>query len=497
MFPDRICATLLLHVFGAGVNVDALGLNQPGVPTEADVVIIGAGYAGLSAARDLVAAGLQVVVFEGLDRAGGRTRNHNVPGASLDRGGNPEVVEVGAQWLGTREVHPEAWQLIVDELGFELYDTPGASSNQDGGHTVASTSKGTQFGLYGLGWGNSAELAWAVLQATIEKGMVPWMGSLRDKLSAMTFSDWMEEKGVDGDAAQMMNVFICECGEDPSKVSALDAVYQLNAKELATSGATATHRIKGGFGGPVLAMVEELRSIVHFNSQVVAIDQDEDTASVVVEQNGVGAEVRAQRVMFSGSPYTTLNVNFTPPLPQEKQEVLGRLRNGQTVKPHLVYNRPFWRESNLSGSIVNVVNLEDNFTACFDNTPPDSNFGMIACLAQNEFGRKFALLSEDERRDRMANFLASHFNDDSALQPIWYTDFDWQSQPLFQGGCMGLWPPSTNATSLNQDFRRVSWIGSDLEADPDHFSRRGYVESAIITGRATARRFISAFVSEL
>lgn len=498
MFRHGICATLLSQVLGARVMVqdDVLEVDMP---SETDVVIIGAGYAGLSAARDLVAAGLQVAVFEGLDRAGGRTRNHDVPGVSRDRAGYLETVEVGGQWLGTRELQPNAFQLIVDELGFELYDTPAGSSNQEGGHTVASTSRGTSLDLVdGLGFSNAAEIAWAVLQATREKWSLslPWMGWLGDRLNAMTFTDWMESKGMDGDAVEMMKTAFLGCGEHPSRVGAIGAVYALGGNSISQNGASASYRVKGGLGAPVLAMAEELRSIVHFNSQVVSIAQDDGEARVAVQQNGAEVEVRAKHVLFSGSPYTTLNITFTPPLPQEKREVLEQLQNGQTVKAHLVYNRPFWRDSNLSGSIFNIVNLDDNFTACIDNTPPDSNLGIMLCLAQDNFGRKFVLLSEEERRDRMANFLASHYNDSTALQPIWYTDFDWQSQPLFQGGCMGLWPPSTNSTSLNDDFGRVSWIGSDLETDNDHLSRRGYVETAVLTARRASKKLISELVAE-
>jgi monoamine oxidase len=58
----------------------------------ADVVVIGAGLAGLSAASDLVAAGHSVAVLEARDRVGGRTLNHPV--------GNGEVVEIGGQWIG-------------------------------------------------------------------------------------------------------------------------------------------------------------------------------------------------------------------------------------------------------------------------------------------------------------------------------------------------------------------------------------------------------------
>ena len=59
---------------------------------EADVVVIGAGLAGLAAARALVAAGREVVVLEARDRVGGRTLNHDIGGG--------KVVELGGAWIG-------------------------------------------------------------------------------------------------------------------------------------------------------------------------------------------------------------------------------------------------------------------------------------------------------------------------------------------------------------------------------------------------------------
>jgi monoamine oxidase len=56
-----------------------------------DVVVIGAGFAGLVAARDLIEAGRDVVVLEARDRAGGRTYSGTFPGTDvvIDLGGEP------------------------------------------------------------------------------------------------------------------------------------------------------------------------------------------------------------------------------------------------------------------------------------------------------------------------------------------------------------------------------------------------------------------------
>src|SRR4051812_42438469 len=70
----------------------ASGENQRMDRLDADVVIVGAGLAGLTAAREVQRAGATALVLEARDRVGGRTLNHPIGGG--------KVVEVGGQWIG-------------------------------------------------------------------------------------------------------------------------------------------------------------------------------------------------------------------------------------------------------------------------------------------------------------------------------------------------------------------------------------------------------------
>src|SRR6202041_3112723 len=79
-----------------------------------DVVVIGAGMAGLTAARALAEAGLKVLVVEAQDRIGGRILTRHI---------GEEAIELGAEFIHGRP--PELWALI-DEAGLETYERGGA-----------------------------------------------------------------------------------------------------------------------------------------------------------------------------------------------------------------------------------------------------------------------------------------------------------------------------------------------------------------------------------
>ena len=81
-------------------------------PLEADVAIVGAGLAGLVAARRLLAAGSEPVVVEARDRVGGRLLNEEI--------GEGKVVEVGGQWIGPTQ---ERIAALAGELGVETFPT--------------------------------------------------------------------------------------------------------------------------------------------------------------------------------------------------------------------------------------------------------------------------------------------------------------------------------------------------------------------------------------
>ncbi|HEY5025984.1 MAG TPA: FAD-dependent oxidoreductase, partial [Acidimicrobiales bacterium] len=149
--------------------------------TEVDVVVVGAGFAGLAAARELVAAGRSVAVVEARDRVGGRVRNESI--------GDGKVVEVGGQWVGPTQDRVLA---LAKDLGvetFPTYDT-GARVLHFGGRR--GTYKGTiprinPFVIADVG------RAQARLESLAKKVPLdaPWTAARAEAWDAVTFETWL------------------------------------------------------------------------------------------------------------------------------------------------------------------------------------------------------------------------------------------------------------------------------------------------------------------
>src|SRR5215210_3907855 len=87
-------------------------MNEANAPARVDVVVVGAGLAGLIAAHDLQAADVSVLVLEARNRVGGRLLNHTLE--------NGAVVELGGQWVGPTQ---DRVLSLAEGLGIGLFPT--------------------------------------------------------------------------------------------------------------------------------------------------------------------------------------------------------------------------------------------------------------------------------------------------------------------------------------------------------------------------------------
>ena len=154
-------------------------------PTDADVVVVGAGIAGLIAARDLVAAGKEVVVLEARDRVGGRVLNHQLSDGT--------TVELGGQWIGPKQLRMAK---LAADLGLETFPTYNT-----GDHLLRFGDKQGRYRGAGQAQARFDRLA---ARVPLE---VPWAADRADALDGQTFETWIRRNARTAKARELLRLF--------------------------------------------------------------------------------------------------------------------------------------------------------------------------------------------------------------------------------------------------------------------------------------------------
>lgn len=443
-----------------------------------DVVIVGAGPSGLTAARELKKAGLSVAVLEARDRVGGRTWTDTVDGAML---------EIGGQW-----VSPDQTVLLelLDELGLKTYPRYREGDSMyigaDGvpvryasdSFPVDQETEAEMDKLVGLLDGLAAEIG----------ATEPWAHPKARELDTISFHHWLRQNSASEEACNNIGLFIAGgmLTKPAHAFSALQAVL------MAASAGSFTHltdedfildrRVVGGMQQVSLLLAQELGDDVVLNSPVRTInwepDADGHRVTVVSEQ----ATVSARFVVMAVPPNLYSRVSFNPPLPRRQHQMHQHQSLGLVIKVHAVYSRPFWRNSGLSGTCFGAGSLVQEV---YDNT----NFGdtrgtLVGFVSDEKADAVFELSAEDRKRailESIAGFLGAE-----ALEPEVYYESDWGSEEWTRGA----YAASYDLGGLHRYGKDqlapvgpIYWSCSDLAAE-------GYqhVDGAIRMGRQTALR---------
>ena len=180
---------------------------------DADVLVVGAGLAGLVAARDLAEAGRRVIVLEARDRRGGRTWTGTLPGTDID-------VEFGGTW-----VHPDSQPAVAAEierygLAMRTYPEPGVAVFLAGGRRHESTD-----GDAGLREAFAAfDATFAAIGRRLAEGD---RGTAADRLADLDLSvtDWLDRQTVPpGSRDAMLALAAAMGGGRPSEVAFLPLI---------------------------------------------------------------------------------------------------------------------------------------------------------------------------------------------------------------------------------------------------------------------------------
>jgi monoamine oxidase len=445
---------------------------------EADVVVVGAGLAGLTAARELTAAGASVVLLEARDRVGGRTLNEPL--------GDGQVVEVGGQWIGPTQDRLAA---LAQAVGVETFPT-----YMDGEHLVEFDRRVHRY------TGDTPKLGPHVLadvmqaQAKIERLArripldAPWEAPDAERLDSQTFWSWMRRNVYTRAGRKMMEIAIeAVWAAEPADVSLLHVLFYTRsgngmASLLGTEGGAQQDRFVGGSQLISIRVGEQLGDAVRLAAPVRRIEHGAD--GVTGHADGVTAHGR--RVIVAIPPALAGRIAYDPPLPGLRDQLTQRMPQGTVIKCMAVYDRPFWREDGLSGQ-----GISDTGPAkiTFDNTPPSGSPGVLLGFLEGTAAREYGARPAGERREAVVAGFARLFGQ-RAARPERFVERVWADEEWTRG-CYGCYMPTGGWTQFGRALREpigpIHWAGAETST-----IWNGYMDGAVRTGEETAALVLRA-----
>ncbi|MEU6584804.1 NAD(P)/FAD-dependent oxidoreductase [Nocardia sp. NPDC046763] len=443
-----------------------------------DVVIVGAGPSGLTAATELHKTGLTVAVLEARDRVGGRTWTGDIEDA---------MIEIGGQWLSP---HHTAALELVEELGLKTF------SRYRDGESVYLAADGTRQQFTGDVFPAPADTA-AEIDRLIQllDGLAaevgaeqPWAHPLAAELDSIPFSLWLERQSDNDHARETVAFFVSGAmlTKPAHTFSTLQALHMAAAQGSYTALATDTFmldkRVIGGMQQVSQRLAAAIGDDVHLNSPVRKVQWSETGVSVFADGD---LEVRADRVVLAVPPNLYSCISFDPPMPRRRQQMYQHMSFGFVVKVHAVYPTPFWRAKGLSGTGFSDTDIVSEI---YDNTNHDAaNGAMVGFIAHEQADAVFEM-SPAERRQAVLDCLVRYLGPEAA-DPVVYYESDWGAEEWTRG-----------AYGVSFDLGGMTRYGRDHRdpVGPIHFccsdlAGHGFqhVDGAIRMGRRAAAAIVA------
>ena len=452
----------------------------------ADVCVVGAGFAGLTAARDLVNAGKSVVVLEARGVVGGRVQNHELGGGY--------VSERGGTFVGPTQDHMLD---LAKELGVDTFDTYDTGDNvymADGQRQTYSDTGPT--GTAPPDPTVLADLALVVTNldqmATTDPVDAPWNAPSAADWDGQTLETWIKANSTNPKFRRLTSLATRPIfGAEPRELSLLFVLFYIAASGNETHPGTFERNFDTRDGGQMwrfadgsqqiaLRISAQLGRRVVLRSPVRRITQSGGSLTVVSDRY----TVKCRKAIVAIPPTLAGRIDYHPILPPERDQLTQRYGQGTLTKVAAVYDKPFWRDKGLTGQAVSIDGL---VSATFDDSPQNPGPGVIFGFVGGDSARAYQRMAPQDARDKVLGEFASFFGDE-ARSPKDYFDTRWTTEQWTRGCPVGIAGPGTllaYGDQLRAPVGAIHWAGTETST-----YWNGYMDGAVRSGQRAAKEVL-------
>ncbi len=446
---------------------------------DVDVCVVGAGYAGLTAARRLTQAGKSVAVLEARDRIGGRIWTFQLPdGSPVDRGGG---------WVANRH---DAILKLASEVGVSTYKT-----YDHGYHLLVGEGRTRRYRGLIPKISLSAILTIVLAQTRLD-GMArrlpveaPWTAKRAEEWDARSAAWFLERSGIRTTIARDLFDSVVRglfCG-DLNQVSFLNLLFLIQASGgfntlVSIKGGYQENLVVGGAGSIARRVADELGDAVRLNAPVRTIRQRADHVDVESDELAVSA----RHAVVAVPPALALEIAFDPALPEDRLTLYRHSTAGPETKTLLVYDEPFWRTAGFSGQSTGPQSASE---VTLDASPAAGKPGVIASFTFGPIAERVDALEAGERRRQVIAAMVERFGP-RAGSPAAFIETPWWKEPWTRGCSMAHWSPgilTKYGSLLRQPFGRVHWAGTETAT-----ISYGSIDGAVRSGERAADEILAA-----
>ncbi|KTS88380.1 monooxygenase [Microbacterium testaceum] len=438
---------------------------------DVDVIVVGAGLSGLTAAHRLRQFGSTVAVFEAASRVGGRVSSADVDGVHVDLGGT---------FVGPGQDRILA---LAEEVGVSRYPTYSAGRNVIRWRGEHRRYRGTvpPVGANLLDVGR-IQLTLDRLARTVPCGD-PAAAAHATEWDAESLGSWLRRSRASAAARDLIAIAgRTTWGCEPDELSFLHALHYIHqagglSSMLDTEGGAQEEHFVEGSHEIAVRLAAQLGPALRLSAPVRSIEVTDEGVRVSTADE----RVTARTVVVAVPPSQRGRIDFSPALPPVHTQMAQRWPAGVLSKAYAIYERPFWRDSDLSGQ-----GLSDTGPVfiTFDASPARSDGpGVLLGFIGGVYAREWDELPEPERRARALSSLADLFGP-RALDAVGYIDQRWGAEPWVGGGPTAAPGPGAvvpYAAAVGAPVGPILWAGTETAE-----RWTGFMDGAVRAGERAA-----------